>query len=305
VLYRLWSEQQDGQSVSALSVPLVKFADVAGHDETKTELAEIVRYIKAPREFEALGAHPPRGVLLEGPSGVGKTLLARAAAGEAGVPFFSCAASQFVEVFVGQGARRIRHVFELARNSAPSILFIDELDAVGMARPSTAGGGGGVQEHVQTINQLLVELDAVKHLEKPVVVIAATNRYDTLDEALVRPGRFDRCIRVDLPDVRARVELFRIHTRCKRIAADVDFAELAQITGGYSGADIEGLINAATLKAARQRKSAVDRMALLEEISRLEKIKKTRKHTEKDVSLGDFLKAMMQAGQRPDVNATD
>jgi cell division protease FtsH len=211
-------------------------------------------------------------------------------------------------VYVGQGARRIRHLFELARKNAPSILFIDELDAVGMARPITAGGGGGVQEHVQTINQLLVELDGIKHLEVPVVIIAATNRYDTLDEALVRPGRFDRCIRVELPDERSRVELFHIHTRGKKLSADVNFPELAKITAGYSGADVEALINAATLKAARQGKPAVDRMALLEEIAIISDKRRSRDERQRqntDNPFSDLLRAMYTGTLRPDVYATD
>eukprot|EP00386_Alphamonas_edax_P006230 GDKI01020247.1.p1 GENE.GDKI01020247.1~~GDKI01020247.1.p1 ORF type:complete len:465 (+),score=103.93 GDKI01020247.1:84-1478(+) len=229
------------------------FRDVAGNEKTKAELAQVIDFLRNPEEFSALGARVPRGILLEGPSGTGKTLLARAAAGEAGVPFFYATASSFVEVYVGQGASRVREFFASARENAPCIVFIDELDALGPERRSL---GQSSQEYVQTLNQLLAEMDGMErdtqengHL---VVVMAATNRYDVLDEALTRPGRFDRLVTVGLPGPVERAEICRIHCENKRIAPTVSLSHLAEATDGFSGAELESLLNEAALLAARE-----------------------------------------------------
>ena len=218
----------------------VTFADVAGADEEKEELEEIVQFLKDPGKFNALGARIPKGVLLMGPPGTGKTLLAKAVAGEAGVPFFSISGSDFVEMFVGVGASRVRDLFEQAKKSAPSIVFIDEIDAVGRHRGS--GLGGGHDEREQTLNQLLVEMDGFAP-NLGVIVMAATNRKDILDPALLRPGRFDRHITVNYPDVKGREAILRVHTRNKPIGPDVDLAVIARFTGGFTGADLENLTN--------------------------------------------------------------
>ena len=232
----------------------VTFADVAGADEEKEELEEIVQFLKDPGKFNALGARIPKGVLLMGPPGTGKTLLAKAVAGDAGVPFFSISGSDFVEMFVGVGASRVRDLFEQAKKSAPSIVFIDEIDAVGRHRGS--GLGGGHDEREQTLNQLLVEMDGFAP-NLGVIVMAATNRKDILDPALLRPGRFDRHITVNYPDVKGREAILRVHTRNKPIGPDVDLAVIARFTGGFTGADLENLTNEAALLAARKNRKAI------------------------------------------------
>ena len=232
----------------------VTFEDVAGADEEKEELEEIVQFLRDPAKFNALGARIPKGVLLMGPPGTGKTLLAKAVAGEAGVPFFSISGSDFVEMFVGVGASRVRDLFEQAKKSAPSIVFIDEIDAVGRHRGS--GLGGGHDEREQTLNQLLVEMDGFAP-NLGVIVMAATNRKDILDPGLLRPGRFDRHITVNYPDVKGREAILRVHTRNKPIGPDVDLAVIARSTGGFTGADLENLTNEAALLAARKNRKAI------------------------------------------------
>ncbi len=232
----------------------VTFDEVAGADEEKAELQEIVEFLKNPEKFNNLGARIPKGVLLMGPPGTGKTLLAKAVAGEAGVPFFSISGSDFVEMYVGVGASRVRDLFEQAKKNAPSIVFIDEIDAVGRHRG--AGLGGGHDEREQTLNQLLVEMDGFGP-NMGVIVMAATNRKDILDPALMRPGRFDRHITVNYPDVKGREEILKVHTKNKPIGPDVDLAVIAKTTGGFTGADLENLTNEAALLAARKDKKAI------------------------------------------------
>jgi cell division protease FtsH len=246
--------------------PQVTFADVAGEEEAKAELAQVVDFLKNPAKYHRIGARLPRGVLLVGPPGTGKTLLARAVAGEAGVPFFSVSASEFVEMFVGVGASRVRDLFERAKAQAPAIIFIDELDAVGRQR--FAGLGVGNDEREQTLNQLLVEMDGFE-AHTDVVVIAATNRPDVLDPALLRPGRFDRQVVVGLPDKRGRAAILRIHTRGIPIAPDVDLDGLAAATPGFSGADLANLVNEAALVAARRGKQVVDRSDFEEALDKM------------------------------------
>lgn len=241
----------------------VTFKDVAGADEAKQELEEVVEFLKNPGKFNAIGAKIPKGVLLFGPPGTGKTLLARAVAGEAGVPFFSISGSDFVEMFVGVGASRVRDLFTQAKKNAPCIIFIDEIDAVGRQRG--AGLGGGHDEREQTLNQLLVEMDGFGANEG-IITIAATNRPDILDPALLRPGRFDRQITVDKPDLRGRQAILRVHARNKPLSDDVDLDIIAKKTPGFTGADLSNLLNEAALLAARQNKKKVD-MADLEEAS--------------------------------------
>ena len=230
------------------------FADVAGADEEKAELQEVVEFLKAPNKFNSLGARIPHGVLLVGPPGTGKTLLARACAGEAGVPFYAISGSDFVEMYVGVGASRVRDLFEKAKKTMPSIIFIDEIDAVGRQRG--AGLGGGHDEREQTLNQLLVEMDGFD-ANDGVIVMAATNRADILDKALLRPGRFDRQVYVGLPDVKGREEILRVHTKNKPLGPDVSLKTIARSTAGFSGADLENLVNEAALLAARQGKKAI------------------------------------------------
>ena len=230
------------------------FADVAGADEEKEELREIVEFLKNPKKYNELGARIPKGVLLVGPPGTGKTLLARAVAGEAGVPFFSISGSDFVEMFVGVGASRVRDLFDQAKKSSPCIIFIDEIDAVGRQRG--AGLGGGHDEREQTLNQLLVEMDGFGANEG-VIMIAATNRPDILDPALMRPGRFDRQVTVGYPDVKGREEILKVHARGKPIAPDVDLRTIAKSTAGFTGADLENLLNEAALLAARRSLKAI------------------------------------------------
>jgi len=246
-----------GKSRAKLSVDdkkKVTFANVAGADEEKEELAEIVEFLKAPKKFVELGARIPKGVLLVGPPGTGKTLLAKAVSGEAGVPFFSISGSDFVEMFVGVGASRVRDLFEQAKKSAPCIVFIDEIDAVGRHRG--AGMGGGHDEREQTLNQLLVEMDGFG-INEGVIILAATNRPDILDPALLRPGRFDRRVVVGLPDIRGREQILKVHSRGKPLADDVKLDDLARITPGFTGADLENLLNEAALLTARGNKKQI------------------------------------------------
>ncbi len=233
----------------------ITFKDVAGADIEKAELAEVVEFLKDPAEFEKLGAKIPKGVLLVGPPGTGKTLLAKAVAGEAGVPFYSISGSDFVEMFVGVGASRVRDLFEQAKKTAPSIIFIDEIDAVGRQRG--AGLGGGHDEREQTLNQLLVEMDGFA-ANQGVIVIAATNRPDILDGALLRPGRFDRQVVVDTPDIIGREAILKVHSRKKPLGADVNLTVIAKTTAGFTGADLANLLNEAALLAARKHKSEIN-----------------------------------------------
>ncbi len=234
--------------------PTVTFDDVAGVEESKLELAEVVQFLREPEKFVQVGARIPKGVLMVGPPGTGKTLLARAVAGEAGVPFFHISGSEFVEMFVGVGASRVRDLFDKAKQAAPSIVFVDEIDAVGRQRG--AGLGGGHDEREQTLNQILVEMDGFDN-ETNVIVIAATNRADILDPALMRPGRFDRKVFVDLPDVRGRELILKVHARGKPISSEVSFEDIARLTAGFSGADLENLINEAAIFAARRDKRTI------------------------------------------------
>jgi len=235
----------------------VTFSDVAGIDEAKEEVQETVEFLKDPRKFQKLGGRIPKGVLVVGPPGTGKTLLAKAIAGEAGVPFFSISGSDFVEMFVGVGASRVRDMFEQAKKHAPCIIFIDEIDAVGRSRG--AGLGGGNDEREQTLNQLLVEMDGFDTTEG-VILVAATNRPDVLDPALLRPGRFDRQVVVNPPDLRGRTEILHVHTKKVPVAANVELEKIARGTPGFSGADLENLVNEAALWAARQNKNEVEAM---------------------------------------------
>lgn len=244
----------------------VTFLDVAGADEAKQELEEVVEFLKHPKKFNDLGARIPKGVLLFGPPGTGKTLLARAVAGEAGVPFFSISGSDFVEMFVGVGASRVRDLFEQAKKSAPCIVFIDEIDAVGRQRG--AGLGGGHDEREQTLNQLLVEMDGFG-VNEGIIIIAATNRPDILDPALLRPGRFDRQIVVDKPDVKGRGEILKVHTRGKPLAKGISLEVLARRTPGFTGADLSNLVNEAALLAARRNKKRIEMGELEEAVERV------------------------------------
>src|SRR5271154_7585477 len=246
--------------------PKVTFADVAGVEEAKEELGEVVEFLKYPKKFQALGARIPKGVLLLGPPGSGKTLLARAIAGEAGVPFFSISGSDFVEMFVGVGASRVRDLFEQAKKSAPCIVFIDEIDAVGRQRG--AGLGGGHDEREQTLNQLLVEMDGFDQ-NTGVILIAATNRPDVLDPALLRPGRFDRQVVVDRADVKGRQAILGVHAKNKPLSKEISLETLARRTPGFSGADLENLLNEAALLAARRNKSVIEMKDCEEAIDRV------------------------------------
>ena len=244
----------------------VTFIDVAGADEAKQELEEVVEFLKHPKKFNDLGARIPKGVLLFGPPGTGKTLLARAVAGEAGVPFFSISGSDFVEMFVGVGASRVRDLFEQAKKNAPCIVFIDEIDAVGRQRG--AGLGGGHDEREQTLNQLLVEMDGFG-VNEGIIIIAATNRPDILDPALLRPGRFDRQIVVDKPDVKGRQEILKVHTRGKPLGKEISLEVLARRTPGFTGADLSNLVNEAALLAARRNKKRIEMPELEESVERV------------------------------------
>lgn len=232
----------------------VRFTDVAGADEEKEELREIVEFLKEPKKYVELGARIPKGVLLVGPPGTGKTLLAKAVAGEAGTPFFSISGSDFVEMFVGVGASRVRDLFDQAKKNAPCIVFIDEIDAVGRHRG--AGLGGGHDEREQTLNQLLVEMDGFG-VNEGVIILAATNRPDILDPALMRPGRFDRRVVVNYPDIKGREEILKVHSRNKPLGSDVDLKDIAKTTPGFTGADLENLLNEAALLAARKNKKVI------------------------------------------------
>ena len=244
----------------------ITFKDVAGLKEAKEELIEIVDFLKFPKKYLAMGAKIPRGVLLLGPAGVGKTLLARAVAGEANVPFFSISGSEFVEMFVGVGSARVRDLFSMAKKASPSIIFIDELDAIGRHRG--AGIGGGHDEREQTLNMILVEMDGFEK-ESGVIVMAATNRGDILDQALLRPGRFDRKIVLDLPDVNDREAILKIHSSTKPLSSNISFKEIAERTPGFSGADLENVANEAALLAARQNKTAIFQDEFLEAIEKV------------------------------------
>jgi cell division protease FtsH len=246
--------------------PQVTFADVAGSEEAKQELAEVVEFLKEPDKFIRLGARIPKGVLMVGPPGTGKTLMARAVAGEAGVPFFSISGSEFVEMFVGVGASRVRDLFERAKTEAPAIIFVDEIDAVGRHRG--AGLGGGHDEREQTLNQILVEMDGFEQGTN-VIIIAATNRPDILDPALLRPGRFDRKVIMDNPDVKGRAEILKVHTKGKPIAPDVEIETIARITPGFSGADLENLVNEAAILAARRNKKTIGMSEIQESMERV------------------------------------
>ncbi len=246
--------------------PTVTFDDVAGAKESKEELQEVVEFLREPEKFASLGARIPKGVLMVGPPGTGKTLMAKAVAGEAGVPFFSISGSEFVEMFVGVGASRVRDLFEQAKRNSPCIIFIDEIDAVGRHRG--AGLGGSHDEREQTLNQILVEMDGFD-TDTNIIVIAATNRPDILDPALLRPGRFDRQVVMDRPDVKGREEIFKIHARGKPIAREVSFEVLARLTPGYVGADIENVINEAAILAARRNKRFIGMSELQEAIERV------------------------------------
>ena len=276
-----------GRSRAQMSDPSknkIRFADVAGAVEEKEELKELVDFLRNPRTYLALGARIPKGVLLVGPPGTGKTLLAKAVAGEADVPFFSISGSDFVEMFVGVGASRVRDLFEQAKRNSPSIVFIDEIDAVGRNRG--AGLGGGHDEREQTLNQLLVEMDGFAANEG-VIVMAATNRRAILDPALLRPGRFDRQITVNYPDVDGRVEILKVHSRGKPLAADVDLENIAKRTPFATGADLENIMNEAAIRAARARKTQIDQSMLIEAVERVQMgpEKKSHKVLEEDRKL--------------------
>lgn len=259
----------------------VRFSDVAGAEEEKEELAEIVDFLKNPKKFNTLGARTPKGVLLVGPPGTGKTLFAKAVAGEAEVPFFSASGSDFVEMFVGVGASRVRDLFENAKKNAPCIIFIDEIDAVGRQRG--AGLGGGNDEREQTLNQILVQMDGFEGNDG-VIVMAATNRADILDPALMRPGRFDRQVYVNLPDVKGREAILKVHARNKPLAPDVNFKTVARMTSGFSGADLANLLNEAAILAARKGKQFIGNIELYEGINKvlMGPQKKSRVVTESD-----------------------
>jgi len=244
----------------------VTFKDVAGCDETKEELRDIVDYLKNPKKYQTLGGELPKGVLLYGPPGTGKTLLARAVAGEAGVPFFTASGSEFVEMFVGVGASRVRDLFERAKKSAPAIIFLDELDAVGRSR--FAGIGGGHDEREQTLNQMLVELDGFESKEG-IILIGATNRPDVLDTALLRPGRFDRRINVPVPDIKGRLEILNVHARKIKLTPDTDMSVIARHTPGFTGADLANIVNEAAILAAKKEQKSVDLKDLEEGIEKM------------------------------------
>ncbi|MDX2229419.1 MAG: ATP-dependent zinc metalloprotease FtsH2 [Leptolyngbyaceae cyanobacterium bins.349] len=244
----------------------VMFDDVAGIEEAKEELQEVVTFLKKPERFTAVGARIPKGVLLVGPPGTGKTLLAKAIAGEAGVPFFSISGSEFVEMFVGVGASRVRDLFKKAKENAPCIIFIDEIDAVGRQRG--AGIGGGNDEREQTLNQLLTEMDGFEG-NTGIIVIAATNRPDVLDSALLRPGRFDRQITVDVPDIKGRLEVLKVHARNKKLAEDISLDAIARRTPGFSGADLANLLNEAAILTARRRKEAITMLEIDDAVDRV------------------------------------
>ncbi len=244
----------------------IRFTDVAGAEEEKEELKEVVEFLKSPKKFHNLGAKIPTGVLLVGPPGTGKTLFAKAVAGEAGVPFFSVSGSDFVEMYVGMGAKRVRDLFDMAKKNQPCIIFIDEIDAVGRRRG--AGLGGGHDEREQTLNQILVQMDGFESTES-IIVMAATNRADILDPALLRPGRFDRQITVNLPDVKGREQILKVHARNKPMASDVNFKTVARITAGFSGADLANLLNEAAILAAREDKKLIENVHIFDAVDKV------------------------------------
>lgn len=262
----------------------VRFSDVAGAEEEKEEMAELIEYLKNPKKFTKMGAHIPKGVLLVGPPGTGKTLLAKAVAGEANVPFYSISGSDFVEMFVGVGASRVRDMFKNATKTAPCIIFIDEIDAVGRQRGT--GLGGGHDEREQTLNQLLVEMDGIGE-NAGVVIVAATNRSDVLDPALLRPGRFDRQILVSLPDIAGRIEILKVHARNKKLAEDADLNAIARRTPGFSGADLENVLNEAAILAVRAQRNDISMLELDEAIDRvmMGPAKKSRVYSENEKKL--------------------
>ena len=245
---------------------VVTFADVAGVDEAKTELQEVVEFLKYPEKFNSLGARIPRGVLLVGPPGTGKTLMARAVAGEAGVPFFSISGSEFVEMFVGVGASRVRDLFDQAKRNSPCIVFVDEIDAVGRQRG--AGLGGSHDEREQTLNQILVEMDGFD-TNTNVIVVAATNRPDVLDPALLRPGRFDRQVILDRPDMKGRTAILKVHTKGKPLDKAIDAEQVARLSPGFSGADLANLVNEAAILAARRNKKVIGMSEFTEALERI------------------------------------
>ena len=259
----------------------VRFEDVAGAEEEKEEMEELIDYLKEPKKFEAMGARIPKGMLLVGPPGTGKTLLAKAAAGEADVPYYAISGSDFVEMFVGVGASRVRDMFKKAKETAPCIIFIDEIDAVGRQRG--AGVGGGNDEREQTLNQLLVEMDGIGE-NSGVLVLAATNRADVLDPALLRPGRFDRTITVGLPDIKARAEILAVHARNKKISPDVNLKGIARRTPGFSGADLENVLNEAAILTVREKATEITTPIIDEAIDRviMGPAKKSKKYSEKE-----------------------
>jgi cell division protease FtsH len=278
VIFLFFMRQAQGSSNQAMSFgksrarmflgnkTVVTFADVAGVDEAKTDLQEVVEFLKYPEKFNSLGARIPRGVLLVGPPGTGKTLLARAVAGEAGVPFFSISGSEFVEMFVGVGASRVRDLFDQAKRNSPCIVFVDEIDAVGRQRG--AGLGGSHDEREQTLNQILVEMDGFD-TNTSVIVVAATNRPDVLDPALLRPGRFDRQVILDRPDIRGRVAILKVHTKGKPLDKNVDIENLARQSPGFSGADLANLVNEAAILAARRNRKVVTQLDFNESLERI------------------------------------
>ena len=265
----------------------VTFADVAGVDEAKDELTEIVDFLKRPERYTDIGARIPKGVLLVGPPGTGKTLLSKAVAGEAEVPFFIISGSEFVELFVGAGAARVRDLFEQAKKKAPCIIFIDELDAIGKSRSGSMGVVGGNDEREQTLNQLLTEMDGFSSADKPVIVLAATNQPEVLDAALLRPGRFDRQVLVDRPDLSGRKTILEIYTKKVKLAESIDLDSIAQATSGFAGADLANMVNEAALLAARAKRKSVEQQDLSEAIERvvagLEKKSRVLQEDEKKV----------------------
>lgn len=278
----------------------ITFKDVAGLKEAKKELEEIVDFLKSPKKYREMGAKIPKGVLLMGPPGTGKTLLARAVAGEAGVPFFHLSASEFVEMFVGVGASRTRDAFNTAKKAAPSIIFIDEIDAVGRERG--AGLGGGHDEREQTLNQILVEMDGFDQTTQ-VIVLAATNRPDVLDSALLRPGRFDRRVVLDLPDIKERQDIMKIHSRNKKLAKSVNFHKIATRTPGFSGADLENLVNEAAILAVQEKKKEIEQQHIYDSIEKviLGPARKSRLVSEKEREIRAYHEAghaLVSAGLR-------
>lgn len=270
-----------------VALSTVRFSDVAGADEEKAEVSEIVEFLKSPYKFTQMGARIPRGVLMVGPPGTGKTLLAKAIAGEANVPFFTISGSDFMELYVGVGASRVRDLFEKAKKNAPCIVFIDEIDAIGRQRGT--GMGGGSDEREQTLNQLLVQMDGFETNEG-IIVIAATNRVDILDPALLRPGRFDRQIYIHIPDVKGREEILKVHAKNKKFASDVDFKQVARVTSGFTGAELENLLNESAILATRENKKCIDMRDISEGIDKVTMgpQKKSRVITDKDKKITAF-----------------